>query len=92
MKDFLIVAGVWNAIVFAMYGIDKLRAIKGQWRISERTLLLSCFLMGGAGGIAGMYIWRHKTRHWKFRILVPLSVICNAAVLYMMYKYIFMGV
>ena len=88
MKDLMIVISVWNVIVFAVFGIDKYKAKYDRWRISEATLILLCFLMGGAGGIAGMYIFRHKTKHIKFKILVPAAIACNILTLLGMYKYI----
>ena len=73
---------VWNLVVFIFYGADKRKAQKGRWRISEGTLIVCAFLLGGIGALLGMSIFRHKTRRWKFRILVPLAVLANAAALY----------
>lgn len=73
---------IWNGIVFLLYGIDKQRAMADQWRISEKTLLLCAFFLGGAGAGLGMTVFRHKTRQLKFRILIPVAIICNGAVLY----------
>lgn len=64
---------LWNGAVFVLYAADKRRAKKQAWRVSEKTLLTCSFLLGGAGALAGMLFLRHKTRHLKFRILVPLS-------------------
>lgn len=69
----------WNLIVFILYAIDKRKAQKDRWRISEATLLVCTFLAGGLGGVVGMYGLRHKTRHWKFRILVPLALVLQVA-------------
>lgn len=71
---------VWNLIVLLLYGIDKWKSKKGKWRISEKTLLFTAFFMGGIGAFFGMIIYRHKTKHWKFKILVPLFAILNIAV------------
>lgn len=73
---------IWNLIVFLLYGCDKQRAMADEWRISEKTLLLCAFFLGGAGAGLGMLIFRHKTRQLKFRILIPVAIICNGAVLY----------
>lgn len=70
---------LWNLIVFLMYGIDKRKARKDKWRISEKTLLLSAFLMGGIGAFLGMKSFHHKTLHTSFRIIVPLSAVLNIA-------------
>ena len=78
MTDLQIVSAVWNIIVFSVFGVDKYKAVHNRWRISEATLILMCFAMGGVGGFLGMYVWHHKTLKWKFRILVPLAIVCNA--------------
>ena len=64
-----------NVVSFVLFGVDKRRAIKHDWRIKEKTLLISCFLGGGLGGLLGMFIFRHKTKHLKFLTLVPLSIL-----------------
>ena len=79
MIVFLIVISV---VAFVMYGIDKHRAVNHQWRIPERTLILTAWLGGGIGALLGMLVFHHKTRKWKFRILVPLSVVVWAGMLY----------
>ena len=89
MKDLLIVVAVWNITVFFMYGADKLKAKNGSWRISEQTLILSAFLFGGIGAMLGMFLLRHKTRHLKFRILLPLALIVNIFLLYEAYSRVF---
>ena len=79
MLNYLI---IWNVIVFLTYGIDKLKAIKNGWRISEKALLMMAFCMGGVGAYLGMQTFRHKTKKLKFNILVPLAVIFNIAIIY----------
>ena len=75
MEYLLYMIGIWNIIVFVMYGIDKLKAVKNWWRISEKVLLISAFLFGGVGAFFGMRVWRHKTKHTLFNVLVPLAAI-----------------
>lgn len=70
-------AGV-NVVTFILYGVDKSRAKKGRWRIPEKTLLLP-LLGGSAGGILGMATFHHKTRHWYFRIGLPVMFLLQAA-------------
>ena len=80
---FDIALAVWAAMslaAFALYGIDKSRAKRGAWRISERTLLLSALLMGGPGAWAGMEFFRHKTKHWYFVIGMPVILFAQIAV------------
>ena len=71
-----------SCVTFAMYGIDKWKARNGRWRISEKALLLSALCMGGIGAMLGMHIFRHKTKHWYFRVLVPVFAILNIALIY----------
>ena len=61
-----------NIVAFALMGIDKKRAINHAWRIPEKTLFLSAILGGSIGAIAGMQVFRHKTKHGKFIIGFPL--------------------
>ena len=71
---------VWNIIVFMLYGADKRKAKMRKQRISEKTLLMTAFFLGGLGGMFGMVLFRHKTQHLRFKILVPLFVILQIAV------------
>lgn len=70
-----------NILTFVMYGMDKLRAKRGWWRTPESTLLLLAFIGGSIGAWLGMIVWRHKTRHWKFRIGVPLILIIHISLI-----------
>lgn len=74
---FLASVFIINLITFSLYGIDKSKARKNKWRISEKTLILWAFCFGGIGAAAGMNIFRHKTKHTKFLICIPLAVILN---------------
>jgi uncharacterized membrane protein YsdA (DUF1294 family) len=64
---------------FLMYS-DKKRAIKRLRRISEKRLFLVSFLGGSLGALFGMYAFRHKTRHMKFKIGLPLILFIQLAV------------
>ena len=81
MGYLLYMIGIWNVVVFIMYGIDKLKAVKNWWRISEKVLLMSAFLLGGIGAFFGMRIWRHKTKHTLFNVLVPVFAIITLIVI-----------
>lgn len=74
-----------NIITFMMYGIDKLKAKKGKWRISEATLLMMAIVGGSIGAWAGMRIWHHKTMHKKFRYGIPTIIIMQIALVVYLY-------
>lgn len=71
MKFFLIYVVAVNLFGFIQMGIDKKRAIRGAWRISEATLFLTAFLGGALGCTLGMRHFRHKTKHWYFKYGMP---------------------
>lgn len=66
-----------NLITFFVMWLDKRKAKKGKWRIPENTLLIFVLLGGGIGGIAGMYVFHHKTQKAKFVIGFPAILICE---------------
>ena len=70
-----------NAAAFVLCGIDKHRARRGKWRISERTLLMSAALGGSAGLMLGMRCFHHKTRHWYFKYGMPAILAAQIALL-----------
>lgn len=72
--------GVWlaiNLLVFVLYGVDKRRAKKGQWRIPEKTLLTGTWLLGGVGAWLAMRMFRHKTKHLAFQISAPIGAVLS---------------
>ena len=70
---------VMNVVGFAVMGIDKYKAIKGKWRVPEKTLFLLSILGGSIGTWAGMYAFRHKTKHWYFVIGMPTILFIQIA-------------
>lgn len=66
---------VMSVVAFLLFGFDKIRAKTELWRVPEKTLLGASFFFGGIGALLGMRVFRHKTKHTKFRILVPLFAI-----------------
>ena len=71
----IIYLAVINVVAFFMYGIDKWKAKKSKWRISEAALLMMAVLGGSIGAWLGMKVWHHKTLHKKFRYGIPLILI-----------------
>ena len=80
MIPIIIVLAVWNALVMGLYGLDKLKAASGKWRISESTLILCAFLGGSVGALCAMSLFRHKTQKPKFKILVPVALVLHIAI------------
>ncbi len=72
---------IWNFIVFIMYGEDKLYSKNKAHRVKEKRLIISAFLLGSIGALLGMALFNHKTAKRKFLVLIPLSLIFNAAVI-----------
>ena len=64
-----------NLAAFLMMGLDKGRARKEKWRIPEKTLFLPVVLGGALGGVIGMRVFRHKTKHWYFKFGFPALLI-----------------
>ena len=77
-----------NIAAFILYGIDKVRAKRGEWRISEKSLFLAALIGGSVGAIAGMHVFHHKTRHWYFRIGLPLILILQIAAVWLIGRYL----
>ena len=71
-------AGV-NLVTFAAFGIDKWKAVRHRWRIPEATLLGLSLIGGAAGGLAGMRLFRHKTRKARFFVGVPVMLAAHLA-------------
>ena len=72
---------VMNLLAFALMGIDKAKAKRGAWRIPEKTLFLVTALFGGLGGTLGMSFFRHKTKHWYFKLGFPALLVVQIALL-----------
>lgn len=85
MREFynvLIYVGLFvNILGFILMYVDKQKAIKHQWRISENTLMLVAALFGSFGVYGGMLIFRHKTKHLKFKIFVPILIIIHLVII-----------
>ncbi|MBR1630653.1 MAG: DUF1294 domain-containing protein [Paludibacteraceae bacterium] len=81
MSFWLICLLLTNGVAFALFGIDKHRAVRSAWRVSEFTLLLTALVGGSLGALAGMYFFHHKTRKPLFFIGVPLFLVVHVLIL-----------
>lgn len=70
-----------NLFSFLLMGWDKRCARRGKWRVPERNLFLAALCFGAMGGTLGMFAFRHKTKHWYFRIFFPALMIVQIALI-----------
>lgn len=75
-----------NALAFVLMLVDKRKAQKKLWRIPETTLLLSAAIGGSIGSLAGMYTFRHKTKHLKFTLGVPAILIGQILLVFLLIR------
>ena len=89
MKLFAIYLVVMNVLGVAVMWSDKRRARLHRWRSPEKVLFGVSLLGGSAGTWAGMYLFRHKTKHWYFVVGMPLILVCQAALaIYLVHLYV----
>lgn len=74
-----------NLLSFALMAYDKHCAKKGKWRVPEKTLFLAAACFGGLGGVLGMTLCRHKTKHWYFRVFFPVFLVIQIVLLVLGY-------
>ena len=74
-----------NALAFLLMYADKRKARKNQWRIPERVLFASALLGGSIGAMAGMQMFRHKTKHPKFFVGLPVMLVAQIILLMVLY-------
>ena len=86
----LAMLAVTNLISFFLMGHDKKCARQGKWRVPEKTLFLVTACFGGLGGVLGMKVFHHKTKHWYFKMfflaLLVVQVALLVAELYWLYR------
>ena len=75
-----------NLITFITYGIDKRKAKKSRWRISESSLLLLALCGGSVGAWLGLQVWRHKTQHKKFYVGIPVIMVVQATLFFLIIR------
>lgn len=78
-----------NLFAIFLMKYDKVKAINNQYRISEKTLFLIALILGGVGIYIGMYLFRHKTKHVKFTVGIPLIIILNILTIYYLISHVF---
>ena len=92
----LYIIAIWyliiNVVSFVMYGSDKKKAVKGEWRIPESTLLTTGAMGGGIGSLIGMNFFRHKTKKAAFRIMVPLFIVVHGLIICFLYFVIYKNI
>lgn len=89
MKTLLLSASAFyvpaiNIAGFALMGIDKKRAVRGAFRISEASLFRAALLGGALGCTLGMYFFHHKTRHWYFRYGMPAILLAQLLLVWLL--------
>ena len=86
-KLILIYLLIVNAVAFLLMLVDKQKARRKLWRIPEATLLMSAVIGGSIGALAGMYTFRHKTKHLKFTLGVPAILIAQIVLVFLILQY-----
>lgn len=77
-----------NVFAFVQFKIDKTKAQKGKWRISEAQLFITSILGGSLGSVLGMQLFRHKTKHWYFVWGMPAILILHILIsVFLIYKF-----
>lgn len=78
---------IMNLYTYLLFYIDKKRAVAHKRnRISEKRLLISSFLAGGVGAFVSMSVNRHKTKHTKFKLLVPIAALFTILLNYFLWQ------
>lgn len=88
LKYFLSYLLIINLITFLLYAIDKRRSIRKAWRIPESVLMGFVTFGGSVGAMLAMLLFRHKTKHAKFTVGVPLILVAQIIVVLSFYKYL----
>ena len=77
-----------NAVAFFLMLADKAKAKKKKWRIPEATLIGSAIIGGSIGALAGMYTFRHKTKHPKFTVGIPVILVLQVVAAILIAKFV----
>ena len=76
---------VLNLVSFGLMAYDKHCAKAGKWRVPEKTLFLATACFGGLGGVLGMFLCRHKTKHWYFKFGLPLIFLIQIVIIIVLF-------
>ncbi len=84
VKNYVCLAAmlVMSAVLFCLMGVDKRLAVMHRRRVSEKMLFIFAALFGAPGGLLGMYVFRHKTKHWYFRWGFALLTAAQCVIIY----------
>ena len=81
LKFLLYYFGAVSVVTFGMYLLDKIKAMSGAWRISEKALLIASLIGGAVGGYVAMFLSWHKVRKWYFHVLNVLGILWQLGLL-----------
>ena len=81
LKFLLYYFGAVSVVTFGMYLLDKIKAMSGAWRISEKALLTASLIGGAVGGYVAMFLSWHKVRKWYFHLLNILGILWQLGLL-----------
>ena len=81
----VIYAAAINIAAFAAYGIDKQKAERNNWRTPERVLIMLAVIRGSIGSLAGMIVFRHKTKKPKFYVGIPVILLIQIILIILLY-------
>lgn len=85
---YVVVFAVMSIVGFLSMYVDKTKAKRRKWRTPEWVLFLIAVLFGGVGSTAGMYVFRHKTRHWYFKVFMPSLAVIDIVALALLCVYV----
>lgn len=85
---YVVVFAVMSIVGFLSMYVDKTKAKRRKWRTPEWVLFLIAVLFGGVGSTAGMYVFRHKTRHWYFKVFMPCLAVIDIVALALLCVYV----
>ena len=88
ISNILIYLAIINVIGFLSMGFDKFKAKHEMWRTKEQTLFIIAIIGGSIGSIAGMYVFRHKTKHTNFMVGMPVILVTQIVLaIYVLFIY-----